>query len=115
VCQDAMLKIIQHIGEYRGEAQVTTWMTRIAMNQALTHLRRRKVRRTVSLDGRHDGASAPASGGDQASALRATLAETREPDPSQRVEVREQVHLLEQALNRLELDFRAVLVLRDID
>jgi len=114
VCQDAMLKIVQHIGEYRGDAQLTTWMTRIAMNQSLTHLRRRKLRQTVSLDG-EAGDNHRAGGEDQASALRSRLAETREPDPAQRVQVREQVQLLEKALARLEPDFRAVLVLRDID
>lgn len=111
VCQEAMLKIVQHISEYRGDAQLTTWMTRIAMNQSLTHLRRSKVRKTVSLDGddrknTHE---------DQATALRNRLAESREPDPSRRVQVKEQVQLLERALARLDPDFRSVLVLRDID
>lgn len=111
VCQDAMLKIVQHISEYRGDAQLTTWMTRIAMNQALTRLRRGKVRQTVSLDGNPGNNTHE----DQATALRHRLMETREPDPAQRVQVKEQVHLLEQALAALEPDFRSVLVLRDID
>ena len=67
----------------------------------------------MSLDG--NGRHNPGAPQDQASALRARLAETREPDPAQRVQIQEQVHLLKEALARLEPDFRSVLVLRDID
>ena len=125
VTQEAMLRIVQHIGEYRGEAQLTTWMIRIAMNQSITHLRRRRIRQTTSLDappGSYGGGGENASGGgdtsgggDQASALRNCLADSREPDPAQRVQTREQVHLLEQAIASLSDEYRSVLVLRDID
>ncbi|MGB0768737.1 MAG: RNA polymerase sigma factor, partial [Phycisphaeraceae bacterium] len=50
VTQDAMLKIVQHFDSFRSEAQVTTWMTRIVMNQAISRLRRRKLRDHASLD-----------------------------------------------------------------
>ncbi|MCC6681541.1 MAG: RNA polymerase sigma factor [Phycisphaeraceae bacterium] len=116
VCQDVMMRIVEHVGEFRGQAQFTTWITRIAMNQALTFLRRRKLRRTVSLDAESPArGSGGNSGGDQASALRRQLAGPAEHDPALRVQTRERLQLLELALNRLEPDFRAVLVLRDID
>lgn len=116
VCQEAMLKIVQNIGSYRGDAKLTTWMTRIAMNESLTHLRRGKLRRTVSLDDDHtSGGHSSGGGGDQAAGLRARLADEREPDPAQRVQTNEQLRLLERALAMLEPQFRCVLVLRDID
>ena len=113
--QDAMLKIIEHIGDFKGHSALGTWMIRIAMNLSLSHLRKRKLRRTTSLDA-DNGRYVPAGdGGTQAAPLRDRLAGSREPDPSQHVQQREMVARLHQALGRLDDDFRAVLVLRDID
>lgn len=115
VCQDVLMKVVQGIGRFRGESGLATWMTRIAMNQSISHLRRRRVRRSVSLDqpvgrglGDHDA-------DDQASALRNQLADTREPLPEQCVQEREMLERLQQAMANLDDDFKAVLVLRDIE
>jgi len=111
VTQDAMLKIIQHIGTFRSEAQITTWMTRIVMNQAITRLRRRKLRDHASLD-----ASRRPQGLDtQDSSLRQVLEDHRELGPAQRVQEGEMVDQLLIAIDRLDTDFRAVLVLRDLE
>lgn len=112
VCQDVLMKVVQGIGRFRGESGLATWMTRIAMNQSISHLRKRRVRRSVSLDqpvGRETGHD------DQASALRHQLADTREPAPEQRVQDDEMLARLQQAMANLDDDFRAVLVLRDIE
>ena len=45
--QDAYLDAYRHMGDFRGEAQVSTWLTRIVANQALMRLRRRKRDRVV--------------------------------------------------------------------
>jgi len=111
VTQDAMLKIIQHFDSFRSEAQVTTWMTRIVMNQAITRLRRRKLRDHASLD----STRITGSDGDQAASLRKVLENTREPGPEQRVEEGEMIDRLLSAIDRLDTDFRAVLVLRDLE
>src|SRR5690606_35958839 len=52
---------------------------------------------------------------DQASALRHALKETREPTAEHRVQMREELALLSEALDSLDTDFRAVLVLRDVN
>ncbi|MFA9477727.1 RNA polymerase sigma factor [Phycisphaerales bacterium AB-hyl4] len=111
VTQEAMLKIVQHIEGFRGKSQLSTWMIRIAMNQATTRLRQRKRRLMLSLDGQRNGHAH----GDQADALRDTLRDEREPSPAAGVEKQEQLAQLQQALAKLEADFRAVLVLRDIE
>ncbi len=116
VAQDAMLKIIEHIGDFKGQSAISTWMIRIAMNLSLSHLRKRRVRKTVSLDadnGRFGGD--PGGDGDQSTALRHRMADQREPGPEQRVQQDEMIGLLHLALGRLDDDFRAVLVLRDIE
>lgn len=111
VTQDAMLKIIQHIDTFRSEAQITTWMTRIVMNQAITRLRRRKLRDHASID----SARSNHTDHDQASTLRQVLEDHREPGPDQRVQESEMIDQLLIAIDRLDTDFRAVLVLRDIE
>ncbi|MEM0915307.1 MAG: RNA polymerase sigma factor [Planctomycetota bacterium] len=108
-CQEAMLQIIQSIGDFRGESRLSSWMIRIAKNQSLTRIRRDKVRRTLSID-------APRAGdGDQADELRRRLADPREPTPDVRVEQEERQRLVLAALADLEPDHRRVLVLRDVD
>lgn len=112
VCQDVLVKIIQGIGKFRGESGLATWMTRIAMNQSISHLRRRRVRRTVSIDQSYGSDNGP---DDQATALRHQIEDPREPGPDQSVQEGEMLERLHQAMANLDDDFRAVLVLRDIE
>ncbi len=115
VCQDAMLKIVEHIRDFRSGSAVSTWMIRIAMNLSISHLRKRKLRRTVSLDASASGSLDNNGQEATGSALRLRLADDAEPRPERRVQVREMMERLHQALGRLEEDFRSVLVLRDIE
>ncbi|MEM9416068.1 MAG: sigma-70 family RNA polymerase sigma factor [Planctomycetota bacterium] len=111
ITQDAMLKICEHIDNFRSDAKITTWMTRIVMNLSISLLRKRKVRNHISLE-----SSGPATNGEDAAAsLRHVLDDSREPGPAQSVETTEMLEQLKNAIGRLDDDFRAVLVLRDID
>ncbi len=47
--QDGMLKVLQELPSYRGEARFTTWAQKVCVRVALTELRRRRWR-DVSLD-----------------------------------------------------------------
>ncbi|MEX0774219.1 MAG: sigma-70 family RNA polymerase sigma factor [Phycisphaeraceae bacterium] len=129
VTQDAMLKVIEHFHDYNGQAAVSTWMIRICMNLSISHLRKRKLRLTTSLDGdgrpgRGSGGSGGSGGGgdDQMSPLLNVLADggslggprDGELAPPQSVEQREMVAHLHEAMGRLDEEFRAVLVLRDL-
>lgn len=40
VLQETFIKILNHIGSFKGEGSLTTWLYRIATNEALQHLRR---------------------------------------------------------------------------
>src|SRR5579863_3781467 len=40
--QEAFLKAFQHLGEFQGNSRFYTWLVRIAVNQALMKLRRRR-------------------------------------------------------------------------
>jgi RNA polymerase sigma-70 factor (ECF subfamily) len=118
VTQQAMLKIIEHICGFDGRSDISTWMVRIAMNLSFTHLRKQRIRRTTSLDSSQRGASGESKrgmGDDQLTPLRQALADTREPGPAQRVQQKEMLEYLRVAMDNLQDDLRAVLVLRDID
>ena len=42
VLQQAHLRALQHIGQFEGRSSVLTWLTRVVINEAYTHLRRRR-------------------------------------------------------------------------
>lgn len=48
--QEALLAAYRHIGQFRGQAQMSTWLTTIVRNSALMHLRKRARRTHFSLD-----------------------------------------------------------------
>jgi RNA polymerase sigma factor (sigma-70 family) len=50
IIQDSWMKAFTHIGTFDGRSAFSTWVTRIAINSALTMMRRRRTRRELSLD-----------------------------------------------------------------
>lgn len=52
--QDALLSAHRHVGQFRGEARMSTWLTTIVINSARMQLRRRARQTHVSLDERLD-------------------------------------------------------------
>src|SRR6516162_6632803 len=59
VLQEAFLKAYEHLDQFQGQSKFYTWVVRIAVNQALMKLRRRKTDRSVSLDETIDTGEAP--------------------------------------------------------
>ncbi len=109
--QDALIKIVQNLDKFRGDAQFTTWITRIAVNQAISLLRKQKRRPALSLH--RNGHSA--ADFDHAPDYADRLEQHREPAPFQRVQEQETHARLRDAVAGLEETFRVVLVLRDFD
>ena len=111
ITQDAMLKVIVNIGKYNGQSALSTWMIRITMNLSISYLRKRRLRHTASLD-------APMrsnNGGDQGAALSDHLSGDGEPTPDLSVQNSEMIQKMHQCLDALEDDFRAVIILRDLN
>src|SRR5215813_12113066 len=50
VLQETFLKAYEHLDQFKGDAKFYTWIVRIAVNQALMKLRRRKSDKSVSID-----------------------------------------------------------------
>ncbi len=107
VAQDAMVKVIQGLDSYDGRSKFSTWMYTIVHNACLSKLRSEKYRRHARLD------TGAAPGEEDSPGLGAGLAQGREPDAMSRVELGEAHRRLLDALDRLEDDYRAILLLRD--
>ena len=108
--QETFLQAFRHLSSFRGDADLRTWLYRIAVNQARNRWRwwkRRRRDRTVSLD-------APVSEG-QETPLSAGLAGGEGLDPERQALAREREQALHAALKSLSRPYREVIVLRDIE
>ena len=105
VLQEAYARAFAHIGEFRGEAALSTWLTRIVLNEARGRLRRRKPH--LDLDqvelAQGLGQVLPFPGQAQAGDPEADAG---------RAEIR---RLLEHAIDDLPPPFRLVFILREIE
>lgn len=114
-CQDAMVKIVQGLHSFDGSAQVSTWMTRVAMNVCLSHLRGAKLRKHASLDAMLESGAGRGLEHWSASDRGAAVAgRSGEPGPDSGVQSEEMRRSVAAALLRLEPEQRAILVLRDV-
>lgn len=106
VAQEAVLKAFSNLHQFRGESRFSTWLVRIAINEARTRARRNRLRAAESLD----EAPNDDTGGDYTPIC---LVDWREipSDALQRSEVRE---LLARALASLSQIYREVVMLRDV-
>jgi len=107
VVQETYVRAFTHLDGFRGEAQLSTWLTRIALNEALGRLRRRRT--MVSLNA-VDAIS------DQGEARVIYLPSARQNSDPEAAAARAEVRrLLECAVDQLPDPFRMVFVLRDIE
>jgi RNA polymerase sigma-70 factor, ECF subfamily len=119
--QEAFSRGLEKIDSFRGDAGPYTWLFRIAVNLAISQLRKVQRQRVFSLD--RPGPKLAGGGGngryspdDQASGLIDRVAQDRsEPSPADRAEGRERDQAVLTALGRLDAEYRAVLVMRDIE
>jgi len=105
VLQEAFLKAFEHLDQFQGQSKFYTWIVRIAVNQALMKLRKRKSDRSVSLDDTVD------TGEDNIVREIAAWDE----NPEQQFSREELNRILTSAVDGLAPIYRAVFVLRDID
>jgi RNA polymerase sigma-70 factor, ECF subfamily len=102
--QEAFLKAYEHLGEFEGNSRFYTWLVRIAVNQALMKLRRRRPN-VVSLDEEID------TGEDMVP----RDVEDWGPSPEDRFEQTELGDILSRTIGELDAPFRTVFQLRDIE
>lgn len=99
VIQDTYVRAYQHLDQFAGHAAFSTWLTRIAVHEAL---------RRLHLRDRDQQMDEP----DEEGAM--NLIETS-PDPEQRASMVELGQLLEEAVLGLPSQYRSVIMLRDVE
>ncbi len=109
--QDVLMKVVENLSNYDGRSKLSTWIIRVAMNASLSHLRRAKTRETKSLDAPNNNRTE--SGIGHAQSRQAGLT-GREPSPAENVEQEQHRALVLQALESLDAETKAILVLRDM-
>jgi RNA polymerase sigma-70 factor (ECF subfamily) len=105
VLQEAFIKAYQHLDQFQGNSRFYTWVVRIAVNQALMKLRKRRNDRSVSLDEQID------TGEDMVAREIAAW----DPDPEEQYEREELNGILSDAIESLEPIYKTVFTLRDVD
>jgi RNA polymerase sigma-70 factor (ECF subfamily) len=105
--QDGYFDAYRRIGDFRGESQLSTWLTRIVINQALMRLRRQKRDRVVVPFGARRGPDREWPEADMAD----DKAESP-TDATMRGEVR---RILERRIDELPVAFRTVFVMREVE
>jgi RNA polymerase sigma-70 factor (ECF subfamily) len=91
VTQQVFVQVLRTIGQFSGRSEFGTWIYRVAVNEALQHLRRKGRSKSRSLDYEVVDRAPPA------------------------VRRSEQAELLEHALSRLDSDLRCVFLLREVE
>ncbi|MDE3160776.1 MAG: sigma-70 family RNA polymerase sigma factor [Acidobacteriota bacterium] len=105
VLQETFLRAYEHLDQFQGNSKFYTWIVRIAVNQALMKLRRRRTDKSVSLDESID------TGEDTVTREIAAWDE----DPEQRFSREELGEILDSAIQTLAPAYRSVFLLRDVD
>jgi RNA polymerase sigma-70 factor, ECF subfamily len=94
VGQEVFIRFFKSLNNFRGEAALSTYLTRIAMNLSLNEINRRKIRRFLSFD---------------------SILESRSDIEDKGGKFNENSEIINNALVKLDIKYRSVLVLRLID
>jgi RNA polymerase sigma-70 factor (ECF subfamily) len=103
--QEAFLKAYQHLGDFRGDSQFSTWLIRITLNQSLMKLRKLRRTKEVALD--------EDFGTDEDVLPREVI--DWAPNPEQLYSVSELRNILIKTIEELRPILRAVFVLQDLE
>ena len=105
VVQEAFLKAYTHLNGFQEQSKFYTWLVRIAVNESLMKLRRRRADKTVSLDQEIET---------QEDSIPREVTDWR-PDPEQVYKQGEMNQILTKTIGGLPGGFRTVFVLRDVE
>jgi RNA polymerase sigma-70 factor (ECF subfamily) len=105
ITQDVFLKAYNKLNQFQGNSKFSTWLTRIAVNESLMRLRKRKTSRTVSMDQEVQT---------EEGAIPRDFADWS-PNPEQNYTQSELKEILDKTIAGLPPGFRTVFTLRDIE
>jgi RNA polymerase sigma-70 factor (ECF subfamily) len=105
VLQETFLKAYTHLDDFQGNSKFYTWVVRIAVNEALMKLRKRRSDRTVPLDD-------PIDTGEDEVVREIAVWDQNPEDTYSREEL---ATILDEAVQSLKPAYRTVFILRDIE
>jgi RNA polymerase sigma-70 factor, ECF subfamily len=105
VLQETFLKAYSHLDDFQGNSKFYTWLVRIAVNEALMKLRKRRSDKTVPLD-------EPIDTGEDVVAREIAVWDENPEDTYSREEISS---ILNEAVQSLKPAYRTVFILRDIE
>ena len=106
IVQEAYVNAFSNLASFRGDSSLATWLTRIALNEALARVRhRRPIVELAALD---------AAERDKAQIIPFPLM-AMNTDPERTAAQRETRHLIERAIDALPEPYRIVFVMREIE
>lgn len=100
--QETFIAAFRNLRGFRGEAKVSSWLHRIAVNQCITRQRRAKVRSETALE---DEVENNAGGFAAPAAL----------SPARTVESRQVTQAVRRAVNTLPVELRQVIVMKEFE
>ena len=104
--QDGYIAAYRHIGEFRGDAQLGTWLTRIVVNQALQALRKTRREQVVVLFDEPPEERNPDD----------PIADSLSPGPPENTMLRAEMRrLIERKIDALPEGYRTVFMLREVE
>jgi RNA polymerase sigma-70 factor (ECF subfamily) len=101
--QETFLAAFRSLRSFRGEAKVSSWLHRIAINQCITRQRRARVRSETALEE------------ETASSEEASFLAPAHESPAQLTESRERTLMVRRAVNALPLELREVIVMKEFE
>ncbi len=105
VLQETFLKAFKHLPEFHEDSRFYTWIVRIAVNEGLMKLRKRRTSKEVPIEDAE---------GDEGEVIPREFADWK-PNPEQLMARRELEAILQDAAGALSPAFRAVFFLRDVE
>ena len=100
--QETFISAYRNLKNFRGEAKVSSWLHRIAVNQCLTVKRRAKTRSESFLD-------------DETNAEEKVFVAPMRLSPSRTIEQNERLKIIRQAVSSLPVDLRQVVVMKEFE
>ncbi len=100
--QETFLAAFRNLRGFRGEARVSSWLHRIAVNQCITRQRRSKVRNETAIEDEEDRHAS-------------TFSAPVHLSPARLAEGRESISAVRRAVNSLPLELRQVVVMKEFE
>jgi RNA polymerase sigma-70 factor (ECF subfamily) len=105
VLQEAFLKAFVHLADFREDSRFYTWLVRIAVNEGLMKLRKRRSDKSVPIEDSVD---------EEGEVMPREFADWK-PNPEEQYAQAEIEEILRNAAQSLSPGFRTVFLLRDVD